>query len=666
MFFNPICRFWFAFGCFLIGALFFSRLYGREFDGPTNSVFAKTKRPVVLVVTPPVFNEALKPWVEYRQSQGFDVMILPMAILDSDGNVDWGIQTNPVATPAEIREKIVKVALEREIEAIVLVGDAAPTEDAKFGWRDAVPTARVPASVVQVFGSEELLATDSYFADLDGDGLADVPIGRFPARSPEEVTRLVNKIIRYENNSPKGNWTRRVNIFAGPNGLDLRVIGSRPGDEITGTNPLGGVSAIVDSAVNSMARKMFSEFLPQEFSLSLAQCSLQSPFCPYPPDFGTVFLERMNEGALFLIYMGHGRVLGLDRFQPSSFQDYGVFEIGDCANLKSERGAPIALFFACYTGAYDANCQCLAEEVAVSSDGPVAVYAASRLTAPYGMCVLGYSLMLSAFESDLSGMTEQKTLGRIVLEAQKKALSPPESTLEDRTSDDGENFDETLVFDDEVSTPEPEIADSFEDTPLDKLNARLEKSLRDAEEFKQKNASFRVSLDRWAAILDPTASKLEEQIKDHVLEFNLFGDPLLRVKLPQRVRVEAPDIAYSSDEITVSTTVPNLNDRESLAQVELLPADFRSTVRKPKRARSFVESTETAKEYRETYRKANLFVVDAVRGKTLNGRLEMKILVPKDYSGESVVRVAAFDGLNYYIGAKRILVRPRSEQASAE
>ena len=157
--------------------------------------------PAVLVVAPPVFNSALQPWIEYRQSQGYDIFLLPLAAQTADGRVDLGIQTQPIATPEEIRAKILKAAEERNIAAIVLVGDGAPTINAKYGWRDVVPAARAPASVVQLFGSEDSLATDSFYADFDNDGLADVPIGRFPAETSAELSAFVSKIIRYETSS---------------------------------------------------------------------------------------------------------------------------------------------------------------------------------------------------------------------------------------------------------------------------------------------------------------------------------------------------------------------------------------------------------------------------------------------------------------------------------
>ncbi|MBQ2038107.1 MAG: hypothetical protein II486_01505 [Thermoguttaceae bacterium] len=640
-------------------------------DGWKSVERAEKDKPAVLVVCPPVFESALQPWIEYRRSQGYELFLLSLAATNSDGSVDEGIQLEPVASPAEIKAKILKVAKDHDVAAVVLVGDGAPTLDAPYNWRDVVPAARVRSLTLEVFGGEDVIATDSFYGDLDDDGFADVPVGRFPVETPEELRAMVAKIIRYETSSPAGNWMRRVNLYAGPNGVDLRVIGSRQGGELGDSAPTRGISSLVDSIIDNTARKMFAQFLPQEFSVSLTQCSLRSNFCPYPPDFNDVFVQRANEGSLFLVYMGHGRVLGLDRFVAGN-KDYGIFEIEDCDRLNASNHAPIAFFFACYTGAYDANCASLAERIALAPNGPVAVYAASRLSAPYGMSVLGASLLECAL-NDESESVEEYTLGEIILKAQKRAMTPAtemeeqealEFNPEDVFSEDSE------AKKDEEDSPKPfltldgESANDVSDKDkhpgehIEMINRRLQKSLDRAKELERIRSSFRLTLERAAAIFDPTARRLDEQIRDHILEFNLFGDPLLRIHFPKRVTIELDEVVYSGTEFEVSGSLPQTDNKEYMVQAELLLSDFRSDVKMPDRKGPFEESKENEEEYRKTYLESNVFVVDAVRTTSRNGNFTAKIIPPNGFTGESVVRIAAFDGKNFYIGSKKIFVRP--------
>ncbi|MBP3556936.1 MAG: hypothetical protein J6K20_04435 [Thermoguttaceae bacterium] len=657
----------------------------RADDAPQAQASASPARRV-LVVSPPIFDAALQPWIERRQAEGYQISRLSLAARSGD-SVDFGIQTAPVATPDELRAQIRRFALSppgpESVAAVVLVGDGAPTLSASFGWRDVVPAPRLSPQVVQIFGSEDHLATDSFYSDLDDDGVPDVPLGRFPVETPAELTALVEKIARYETASPPGDWTRKINVVAGPNGLDLSVVGSSPDAAPAAPSvALSGLSSFVDSVVDNMSRQLFSEFLPQEYAVSLTRCSLKSEFCPYPPTFGRTFLDRANEGSLFLVYLGHGRVFGLDRLTTASGGDYGVFEIDDVPALRSPNGAPIALFFSCYAGAYDANEPCLAEAVALSPNGPVAAIAASRRTAPYGMCVLGSSLLDAAFDNTNLNNDKKLTLGEIFLRAQRKTLEPPQN---DATQQEREN---EIQFDDETSPKDaaksqPVLPSTFNETTadpieraerriaeergrvaeinagLDRLNARLEQTARAAERRRDAK-SFRETLDRAAKIFDPTASRLEKQLEDHVALFNLFGDPLLRVKFPERCAVEAPEIAYSTKTLPVSGVVPNATERQTTVRVELLLADFRSPIAKPRRSKTFVESAEARAEFETTYRAANNFVVAASQVATQTERFQADIVVPADFSGECVVRVAATDGDRYWIGSRRVLVRPFS------
>ncbi len=617
---------------------------------------AETQKPITLVVAPPVFNDALRTWIQFRQRQGREIFLLSLSALDENGNFDQGVQTAPIASPPELKAKILKIARERPIEAILLVGDGAPTNESNFGWRDVAPAARVPARVLTVFGCEETLASDAYYADFDDDGTPDAPIGRIPAKTPDELRDYIAKVVRYEEASPVGNWTRKINVVAGPNGLDMQATTSDPNADGSIKNPLfSGLSSLVDVVVDKMTRRLFSDYLPPEFALSLTQCSPRSAFCPYPPEFKKTFLERANEGALFFVYLGHGNVQSLDSLQTSPTNAYELFEIADVAKWKTPDAAPIALFFACYTGAFDATIPSLAEECALTPNGPVAALAASRLSAPYGLCVLGSALMAAAFDHDDSN---EKTLGEIVLKAQRMATTPVKNEKEENELEidfeDDSTEKKALAASDDLQDDETKRKPGSE---LARLNKRLEHSLVFAERERRKNGSFRNALDQAAKTFDPTGSRLDDQIKDHVAEFNLLGDPLIRVKTPVRIPIKSSDIAYATRSLQISGEIPNPT-RETTVQIEITPADFRSPTRTVARSSAFVESPETRDEFERTYYEANRFVVAKAQTKTKNGKFNAQITMPAEYSGASVVRISACDGERFYVGSNRFVARP--------
>ena len=53
--------------------------------------------------------------------------------------------------------------------------------------------------------------------------------------------------------------------------------------------------------------------LPADYRLSMTYGSWRSPYCPDPRRFHATTLERLNEGAWFWVYIGHGYPLGADR-----------------------------------------------------------------------------------------------------------------------------------------------------------------------------------------------------------------------------------------------------------------------------------------------------------------------------------------------------------------
>ena len=74
--------------------------------------------------------------------------------------------------------------------AVLLLGDASFDPRVHLGKpeRDLLPTRLLDTAVIET-------ASDDWFTDFDNDGIADVPVGRLPARSPEELRSLVRKVL---------------------------------------------------------------------------------------------------------------------------------------------------------------------------------------------------------------------------------------------------------------------------------------------------------------------------------------------------------------------------------------------------------------------------------------------------------------------------------------
>lgn len=331
--------------------------------------------PDVVVVCPREFLPALQPWINYRARQG-----RVMAHVASDQTAD------------EIRREIRQVAAERNLRWIVLVGDA---DGPKWPRRpNTIPAIHLPAKVNVKWGSEPEIATDNWYADLNDDDLPDVAIGRIPADSSADLTNIVRKILRYEESAGFGTWRQRINFVAG----------------------VGGFGALVDTVLEATTRKFLCDGIPAEYHTSMTYGSWRSPFCPDPRRFHEATVERLTEGCLFWVYIGHGAPTQLDRVQVPGGQ-YPILANADVRKLNGGRGAPIALMLACYTGAFDAPQDCIAEEMLRAEGGPVAVMAGSRVTMPYAMAVLGNGLIDECFRE------RRATLGEMFLHAKRRLMA---------------------------------------------------------------------------------------------------------------------------------------------------------------------------------------------------------------------------------------------------
>ena len=139
-----------------------------------------------LVIAPESFWPALEPLLQHRQDQGMTVMSLtPNQVYDAFGD------QRP--DPAAIRSLVQALHGQGRLRYLLLVGDASTRPDglASEDSSDLIPTTLVSTAYLHETPSDQSLVTD------DG-GVPLVAIGRFPARSVDEVRSMVDKTIRWE------------------------------------------------------------------------------------------------------------------------------------------------------------------------------------------------------------------------------------------------------------------------------------------------------------------------------------------------------------------------------------------------------------------------------------------------------------------------------------
>lgn len=318
-----------------------------------------------LVLCPSEFQEALRPWTEYRLGQGYKILVQA-----------------PSSTAAGLRAQIRQVAEKSPLKNVVLVGDAA---DVRVPQSRLLPTDFITAKVNVRFGSEPEIATDHRYADLNDDGILEFNIGRIPVDSADELQSYISRVKKYERNKSSGSWQRRVNFVAG----------------------VGGFSQMLDKMIEQSVKKIVTDLIPSAYDVSMTYGSWQSPYCPDPRQFSRTAIDRFNEGCLFWVYVGHGDRQRLDRLKLPDRQ-FEILNNSSASQISSKSGSPIAVFLSCYTAAVDDQNDGLAEVMFRQTRGPIGIISSSRVSMPYAMGIFSLELLDGYFQGDAS------TLGELV------------------------------------------------------------------------------------------------------------------------------------------------------------------------------------------------------------------------------------------------------------
>lgn len=504
--------------------------------------------PDTVVVSPAEFLDAMRPWIAHRAAQGHRFAFIPATI-----------------SAEQIRADIREQARGGDLKYVVLVGDAEPTAawDPRVRAR-CVPAFMATAKVNVKWKSPPEIATDNWYADLDDDGVPELAIGRLPADSPQDLSVMVAKILAYETGQFPGPWCQRINFVAG----------------------IGGLGPLIDPIVEMATKRFLTDGIPAEYDTSLTYANWRSPFCPSPAQFHAATISRFNEGCLFWVYIGHGYPYQLDRVRVPG-RAHHILNTADMARLENRQGMPIAIFLACYTGAYDLPHDCLAEQMLRAPGGPVAVFAGSRVTMPYGMAVLGTGLMDEYFQQ------HRETLGEVVLYAKRQMMDS-----------DSEDADRKL-------------------------------------------------LELMARAMSPDPQLLHDERREHMLLFNLMGDPLLRLKYPHGVQLEVADKAVAGTHLEIRGDSP-LAGR---CRVELVCRRDQLRDEPPARQR-YDASAGAQASYDDTYRKANNrcwtqrdVVVDG-------GTFLTALKIPPEAHGVCHVRVFLEDGAGreFALGSRDVYI----------
>ncbi len=264
---------------------------------------------------------------------------------------------------------------------VLLVGDA--DQDYK-GGRNLVPA--LQAQTIR-YGAA---ASDNRLVAFGDDPLPRMRIGRLPAANPDELARLVARIIAYERAPPSGAWRRRALLVAADN----------PRNDHT----------FVDQ-IEALVRDRLHPALQPRRIYSTAAADLPPALRAFAGGRGQV-ADGFARGAALVAYLGHGAG-GLWR------NGVTLLDVDDARELAGGAQLPFVLSMTCLTAAFDYNRRrSLGEELLLADNGGAIAFLGSTSNSwVRDQFLLVDEILASLFEDG------ERILGDVLFDAKRRYLA---------------------------------------------------------------------------------------------------------------------------------------------------------------------------------------------------------------------------------------------------
>jgi len=303
----------------------------------------------LVMIAPREFFSAIEPLRTLRRNQGMKVELVD--IEDVYDEFSYGNKS-----PQAVKDLLqyATTSWKAKPRYLLLVGDAS--YDGKnylgLGDSDLVPTRLIDTSLMET-------ASDDWLADFNGDGIADLPVGRLAARTADEVSVMVRKIIGYESSEPLESMLLVADINNGYN---------------------------FESAATELR-----DLIPQNLRIEqinrgqLGDATAKSRL-----------MEGIMRGQKVVNYLGHGSV---------NLWSGGMLTNEDARNLTNGERLPVFVMMTCLNGYFhDPGLDSLAETlVKAENGGAVAAWTSTGLTVPVEQSLLNQELYRLLFTADAQG-----------------------------------------------------------------------------------------------------------------------------------------------------------------------------------------------------------------------------------------------------------------------
>ncbi len=238
-----------------------------------------------IAVTSPAFRPALAPLIQRRQQEGFRVVVIETSALLTMEQILRG-------NGEPVRARLKELCQQFDGPSCVLLAGIRAGANSMTAASAIVPPLR--GGVARMAGQP----TDSGFGLPAADGTPTVAVGRFPARDTDDLRAMVQKTLRFEEDSRPAPWRNRLLLFVG--------------------DPGGG--KLADFYVEQTFDSDLARLDPSLDVRTLFNVPSSRFYLP-PPKDRDVALNYLQEGALFSIYLGHSDASGMGFYSPFLTRD---------------------------------------------------------------------------------------------------------------------------------------------------------------------------------------------------------------------------------------------------------------------------------------------------------------------------------------------------------
>lgn len=239
----------------------------------------------------PDFMAAAENWANYRRSTaGGSMTVKVVDVADVFDEFSFGNHE------AQAISQFLNYAVtywQTPPQYVLLIGDASydPRNYLGFGYLDLVPSKVVTTAAQFPWAAEN--PSDEALADFDDDGLAELAIGRIPARTSGMVNTVLSKTTAFETPAMRSFDRGAIFAYDWPNGYDFQWLSETLRNELPKSMP----AAMVDKLAPDSTATLISEINNGRYIVNYAGHGTTGAWSSSPTFFGVDYVPQLTNAS---------------------------------------------------------------------------------------------------------------------------------------------------------------------------------------------------------------------------------------------------------------------------------------------------------------------------------------------------------------------------------